>query len=88
VGGGTAGSVIAARLALKGYSVAVLEAGSFYEISDGNRTQVPGYNYIETYTLPTGTGPTPMKWSLFTVPQPGYNNRKMFYGSGQTFGGR
>jgi choline dehydrogenase len=28
-----------------------------------------------------------MKWSLFTEPQPGYNGRKMFYGSGQIFGG-
>ncbi|KAK8102455.1 choline dehydrogenase [Apiospora sp. TS-2023a] len=87
VGGGNAGSVIAARLALKGHSVAVLEAGSFYEITDGNRTQVPGYNYVNTYSQPTGFGPIPTRWSLYTVPQPGYNNREIFYGSGQTFGG-
>ena len=88
VGGGNAGNVIAARLALGGYSVAVLEAGNFYEITDGNRTQVPGYNYINTYELPTGYSPTPTAWSLFTVPQPGYNNRKVSYSTGQTFGGR
>ncbi|RDW80306.1 versicolorin B synthase [Coleophoma cylindrospora] len=87
VGGGNAGSVIAARLALGGYSVAVVEAGSFYEITDGNRTQVPGYNYVDTSTQPTGYTPLPNRWSLFTVPQPGYNNREVFYGTGQTFGG-
>lgn len=87
VGGGNAGCVIAARLALEGHSVAVLEAGSFYEITDGNRTQVPGYNFIHTYSNPTGSAPLPTRWSLFTVPQSGYNNREIFYGTGQTFGG-
>ena len=47
VGGGTAGNAIAARLALDpaNYSVAVIEAGSFYEILNSNRTQVPGYDF-------------------------------------------
>ena len=56
IGGGKAGNTIAARLALDpaNYSVAVVEAGSFYEILDGNRTQVPGYNYINTITFPLG----------------------------------
>ncbi|KGO77079.1 Glucose-methanol-choline oxidoreductase, N-terminal [Penicillium italicum] len=47
VGGGTAGNAIAARLALDpaNYSVAVVEAGSFYEILNSNRTQVPGYDF-------------------------------------------
>jgi len=40
VGGGTAGNAIAARLALDpaNYSVAVIEAGSFYETLNSNRT--------------------------------------------------
>lgn len=27
------------------YSVAVLQAGSFYEIMNGNLTQIPGYSF-------------------------------------------
>jgi choline dehydrogenase len=48
VGGGNAGNTIAARLALDpaNYTVAVVEAGSFYEILAGNRTQIPGYNWV------------------------------------------
>lgn len=40
VGGGTAGLTIATRLAEKG-TVVVVEAGSFYEISNGNYSQIP-----------------------------------------------
>ncbi|ORY03483.1 hypothetical protein BCR34DRAFT_591563 [Clohesyomyces aquaticus] len=89
VGGGNAGATIAARLALDpaGYSVAVLEAGSFYEITDGNRTQIPGYNYINTITFPLGDATTPTTWGLNTVPQPGLGGRKIYYGQGQTLGG-
>ncbi|RYP51423.1 hypothetical protein DL768_003209 [Monosporascus sp. mg162] len=62
-------------------------AGNFYEITDGNRAQVPGYNYINTQTHPLGYTSTPTSWSLFTLPQPGYNNREIYYGTGQMFGG-
>ena len=42
VGGGTAGLVIATRLVeANAGSVAVVEAGSFYEISNGNLSEVP-----------------------------------------------
>jgi choline dehydrogenase len=41
VGGGTAGLTVANRLA-KHNSVAVIEAGGFYEIENANFTQVPG----------------------------------------------
>lgn len=36
VGGGTAGNTIATRLAEAGWSVAVIEAGDFYENDNGN----------------------------------------------------
>lgn len=45
VGGGTAGSVVAARLIeMTNATVAVIEAGTFYELSNGNQSQVPYYS--------------------------------------------
>ncbi|KAI4248897.1 MAG: hypothetical protein L6R40_000909 [Gallowayella cf. fulva] len=45
VGGGTAGLTIATRLAQDPtVSVAVVEAGGFYEIDNGNRSIVPAPN--------------------------------------------
>jgi choline dehydrogenase len=43
VGGGYTGLTLAARLAKK-YTVAVIEAGSFYEIGNENRSQIPAYD--------------------------------------------
>lgn len=43
VGGGTAGLAIATRLATANLSVAVIEAGGFYEFDNGNLSVVPGY---------------------------------------------
>ena len=44
IGGGTAGLSIATRLAQDGrHSVAVVEAGGFYEYENGNHSVVPGY---------------------------------------------
>jgi hypothetical protein len=40
VGGGTAGLTVARRLAQK-HTVAVIEAGSFYEFDSGNLTETP-----------------------------------------------
>ncbi|KAI4102237.1 MAG: hypothetical protein LQ339_004762 [Xanthoria mediterranea] len=89
VGGGNAGNTIAARLAQDpaNYSVAVVEAGSFYEITDGNRTQVPGYNWITTLDFPIGQVSTQTSIALNTLPQPGYADRSIYYLAAQTFGG-
>lgn len=45
IGGGTAGLALATRLSSSsaGLSIAVIEAGSFYEITNGNLSVVPGY---------------------------------------------
>ena len=37
VGGGTAGNTIAARLAEAGFTVSIVEAGGFYEVSRGEK---------------------------------------------------
>lgn len=46
VGGGTAGLAVAYRLAEDGkYTVAVVEAGGFYQLESGNQSVVPSNNY-------------------------------------------
>lgn len=44
VGGGTAGLVVARRLAaISSFTVAVVEAGGIYELDNGNYSEIPGY---------------------------------------------
>ena len=61
--------MLAARLAQDpaGYSVAVVEAGSFYEFQHGNLTQVPGYNGWSVQ--PDKTLPSLIEWDVETTPQ-------------------
>lgn len=44
VGGGSAGLATASRLAESNYTVAIVEAGGFYEIENGNTSVVPAYS--------------------------------------------
>lgn len=69
VGGGTAGLTIATRLASDpAISVAVIEAGGFYEIDNGNRSTVPGYATYYTGSDPNDYQPL-VDWGFTTVPQ-------------------
>jgi len=70
VGGGTAGLAMARRLSEDGSkSVAVIEAGGFYEIDGGNATEVP--MYLFNYFLDNGYMKNPLfDWYQYTVPQP------------------
>ena len=69
VGAGCAGLTVAARLAGDpSVSIAIIEAGSFYEISNGNLSQVPA-----TATEYIGKDPQDFQpgidWGFLTTPQ-------------------
>ncbi|KAL8799140.1 MAG: hypothetical protein Q9182_006115 [Xanthomendoza sp. 2 TL-2023] len=86
VGAGTAGLTIASRLAAdSSLSVAVIEAGAFYE-AEGNTSVVPGYCTAFSGTDPADTNPS-IDWSFVTVPQAGADDRRLHYARGKTLGG-
>ena len=68
VGGGTAGLTVATRLAEASLSVAVIEAGGFYEVDNGNLSVVPGYCTFYAGTDINNTQPL-VDWSFVTQPQ-------------------
>ena len=69
VGGGTAGLAIATRLAEDSSKlVAVIEAGSFYEIGNGNFSQIPVYGPAFSGKSPQDIAPL-VDWAFLTTPQ-------------------
>ena len=87
VGGGNAGLTIANRLAQNHTaSVAVIEAGGFYELDGGNYSVVPGYSTQNTGSKPNAYNPL-IDWGFSTEPQPGAGNRVLHYARGKTLGG-
>jgi len=70
IGGGTAGLTVARRLAANtSLTVAVIEAGDFYEFSNGNHSEVPAYASDFTGNNPTHKNPY-LDWYQYTEPQP------------------
>ncbi|USW54083.1 Putative glucose-methanol-choline oxidoreductase, FAD/NAD(P)-binding domain superfamily [Septoria linicola] len=89
VGGGTAGLTIAYRLAEDGTkTVAVIEAGGFAEIENGNVSVVPAYNQEYNYITPDSQWDAPLvDWGFLTTPQAGGANQTFHYGRGKMLGG-
>lgn len=83
VGGGTAGNVVATRLAQQSFSVALVEAGGVYELT--SLQAVPAAD-----TLFVGSDPdtfSPVDWGFVVENQPGANNRPIDFARGKCLGG-
>lgn len=69
VGGGTAGLTLASRLVEHNAgSVAVIEAGTFYELSAGNISEVPAFSATWSGRAVTDWQPL-ADWGYVTTPQ-------------------
>ncbi|KAK8055586.1 hypothetical protein PG993_000813 [Apiospora rasikravindrae] len=87
IGGGTAGLVVAARLSEDpNVSVAVVEAGTRYEISNPMLSELPGFD-----SYYAGSSPDVIKesidWGFVTSPQAGAAGREIHYARGKCLGG-
>jgi choline dehydrogenase len=85
VGGGTAGLTIARRLA-EHNTVAVIEAGGFYELDNSNLTEIPADASYYLGKNPLFRNPL-LDWQQITTPQPGFQGVEALYPSGHTLGG-
>ncbi|KAJ1325371.1 choline dehydrogenase [Microdochium nivale] len=86
VGGGTAGNAMGVRLAEAGFSVAIIEAGLFYELGKPVLGTTPTGAFFGVGTNPLDTFPT-VDWGFITEPQAGANGRRIHYAQGKCLGG-
>ena len=86
VGGGTAGNSIGVRLAEAGYSVAIIEAGLYYQIGKPVLGSAPAGGIVGIGANPLDSDPL-VDWLLITEPQAGADNRQVHYAQGKCLGG-
>ncbi|KAK1757897.1 hypothetical protein QBC47DRAFT_459337 [Echria macrotheca] len=87
VGGGTAGLALANRLsANSSIRVAVVEAGSLYQVTNPLLSQTPLGDVIFAGADPSDTNPL-VDWNFITEPQAGADNRNIHYARGKCLGG-
>ncbi|KAH7313737.1 hypothetical protein B0I35DRAFT_355786 [Stachybotrys elegans] len=87
VGGGTAGLTLAARLSEDAsVSVAVIEAGTYYQIGNPLLSSTPLGACAFIGTSPDDCNPA-VDWSITTTPQKGASNRQLHYPRGKCLGG-
>jgi choline dehydrogenase-like flavoprotein len=88
VGGGTAGLTMANRLAARSsISVAVIEAGSYYQLTNPLIGQTPAGDTLFAGSDPADTNPL-VDWNFVTEPQAGAGGRRIHYARGKCLGGR
>ncbi|KAL9087740.1 MAG: hypothetical protein Q9165_006507 [Trypethelium subeluteriae] len=75
-----------ARRLSDNYSVAVIEAGSFYELDNGNLTQIPADASYYLGKDPLYQNPL-IDWRQQTTPQYGLEGKPVLYPQGRTLGG-
>ncbi|KAI4247654.1 MAG: hypothetical protein L6R42_009553, partial [Xanthoria sp. 1 TBL-2021] len=87
VGGGTAGLTLATRLAeQQSGRVAVIEAGGFYEIGNGNNSQIPAFAGVSAGKAEEDWQPL-VDWGYVTTPQAGLDGDAIHYTRGKCLGG-
>lgn len=87
VGGGNAGLTVASRLAEdSSLSVGVIEAGSFYELSNGNLSEIPAYGNWFAGKDQDDWQPG-IDWGFVTEPQQALLDVRAHYPRGRTLGG-
>jgi len=86
IGAGTAGAAIGVRLAEAGHSVAIIEAGGFYEYEKPVLGSTPAGGFIGVGASILDSVPT-VDWGFVTEPQAGLNNRQVHYTRGKCVGG-
>ncbi|KAI6408869.1 hypothetical protein MCOR20_005236 [Pyricularia oryzae] len=87
VGGGTAGLALANRLSADAsISVAVVEAGTYYEVTQPLIASTPAGDTLFVGSDPSDTNPL-VDWDFVTEPQAGANGRKIHYARGKCLGG-
>ena len=85
IGGGTAGLTVARRLA-ENNAVAVIEAGSLYELDNANLTEIPADASYYLGKEPLMKNPL-IDWLQETTPQLGLEGQPALYPQGKTLGG-
>jgi choline dehydrogenase len=80
VGGGTSGLTIAARLAeTAGVTVAVIEAGGFYEVDNGAGSVIPGMSAAQNTGTDVNDDNALIDWNFNTTPQAVSDVNVMFW---------
>jgi choline dehydrogenase len=85
IGGGTSGLTIARRLSQQ-HTVAVIGAGSFYVMDNGNLTEIPADASYYLGKEPLYQNPL-VDWRQMTTPQNGLEGKAVLYPQGKTLGG-